>query len=37
MGDMATQTGGTLISEDLGIKLESVELSPTWPCEKRLK
>lgn len=27
MGDMATLTGGTLISEDLGIKLESVELS----------
>ncbi len=27
MGDMATLTGGTLISEDLGIKLESVELA----------
>ena len=27
LGDMATLTGGTLISEDLGIKLESVELS----------
>lgn len=26
LGDMATLTGGTLISEDLGIKLESVEL-----------
>lgn len=27
LGDMAVLTGGTLISEDLGIKLESVELS----------
>jgi chaperonin GroEL len=27
LGDMAIQTGGTLISEDLGIKLDSVELS----------
>lgn len=27
MGDMAVLTGGTLISEDLGIKLESVELA----------
>ncbi len=27
LGDMATLTGGTLISEDLGIKLEVVELS----------
>ncbi len=26
LGDMATLTGGTLISEDLGIKLETVEL-----------
>ena len=26
LGDMAVLTGGTLISEDLGIKLESVEL-----------
>ena len=26
LGDMATMTGGTLISEDLGIKLDSVEL-----------
>ncbi len=27
LGDIATLTGGTFISEDLGIKLESVELS----------
>lgn len=27
LGDMAVMTGGTLISEDLGIKLESVEIS----------
>ncbi|MDZ4687063.1 MAG: chaperonin GroEL [Planctomycetaceae bacterium] len=27
MGDMAVLTGGTLISEDLGIKLEAVELA----------
>jgi chaperonin GroEL len=27
LGDMATLTGGTLISEDLGIKLDSVELA----------
>jgi chaperonin GroEL len=27
LGDMAVMTGGTLISEDLGIKLESVELA----------
>ena len=27
LGDMAVLTGGTLISEDLGIKLETVELS----------
>ena len=27
LGDMAVLTGGTLISEDLGIKLDSVELS----------
>ncbi len=27
LGDMAVLTGGTLLSEDLGIKLESVELS----------
>jgi len=27
LGDIATLTGGTLISEDLGIKLESLELS----------
>lgn len=27
LGDMAVLTGGTLISEDLGIKLESVEVS----------
>ena len=34
MGDMATQTGGTLISEDLGIKLESVELSHLGRAKK---
>jgi chaperonin GroEL len=27
LGDIAVQTGGTLLSEDLGIKLENVELS----------
>jgi len=27
LGDMAVMTGGTLISEDLGIKLESVEIA----------
>ena len=27
LGDIATLTGGTLLSEDLGIKLENVELS----------
>ncbi len=34
MGDMATLTGGTLISEDLGIKLESVELSHLGRAKK---
>lgn len=34
MGDMAVQTGGTLISEDLGIKLESVELSQLGRAKK---
>jgi chaperonin GroEL len=34
MGDMATLTGGTLISEDLGIKLESVELSQLGRAKK---
>jgi chaperonin GroEL len=34
MGDMATQTGGTLISEDLGIKLESVELAHLGRAKK---
>lgn len=34
MGDMATQTGGTLISEDLGIKLESVELAQLGRAKK---
>ena len=34
MGDMATQTGGTLISEDLGIKLESVEIAHLGRAKK---
>lgn len=34
MGDMAVQTGGTLISEDLGIKLEAVELSQLGRAKK---
>ncbi|MBX3444893.1 MAG: chaperonin GroEL [Planctomyces sp.] len=34
LGDMAVLTGGTLISEDLGIKLESVELSHLGRCKK---
>ncbi len=34
MGDMAVLTGGTLISEDLGIKLEAVELSQLGRAKK---
>ena len=34
MGDMATQTGGTLISEDLGIKLEAVEIAQLGRAKK---
>ena len=34
LGDMAVLTGGTLISEDLGIKLESVELSQLGQAKK---
>jgi chaperonin GroEL len=34
MGDMAVLTGGTLISEDLGIKLENVELSHLGRAKK---
>jgi chaperonin GroEL len=34
LGDIATLTGGTLISEDLGIKLESVELSQLGQAKK---
>ncbi|MBI1346494.1 chaperonin GroEL [bacterium] len=34
MGDMAILTGGTLISEDLGIKLESVELAHLGRAKK---
>ena len=34
MGDMAVQTGGTLISEDLGIKLESVEIAHLGRAKK---
>lgn len=34
LGDMATLTGGTLISEDLGIKLETVELNQLGRAKK---
>ena len=34
LGDMAVLTGGTLLSEDLGIKLESIELSHLGRCKK---
>jgi chaperonin GroEL len=34
LGDMAVLTGGTLLSEDLGIKLESVEVSHLGRCKK---
>ncbi|MFQ5733060.1 MAG: chaperonin GroEL [Planctomycetaceae bacterium] len=34
LGDMAVLTGGTLISEDLGIQLESVELSQLGTAKK---
>lgn len=34
LGDIAVLTGGTLISEDLGIKLESVELSHLGKAKK---
>lgn len=34
MGDVAVLTGGTFISEDLGIKLESVELSQLGRAKK---
>ncbi|GAB4158868.1 MAG: chaperonin GroEL [Planctomycetaceae bacterium] len=34
LGDIAVLTGGTLISEDLGIKLESVELSHLGQAKK---
>jgi len=34
LGDMAVLTGGTLISEDLGIKLENVELSMLGQAKK---
>ncbi|MCH7686368.1 MAG: chaperonin GroEL [Planctomycetes bacterium] len=34
LGDIAVLTGGTLLSEDLGIKLESVELSQLGRVEK---
>jgi chaperonin GroEL len=34
LADMAVLTGGQLISEDLGIKLESVELSQLGRCKK---
>jgi chaperonin GroEL len=34
LGDIATVTGGTLISEDLGIKLENLELSQLGKAKK---
>jgi len=34
LGDMAILTGGTFISEDLGIKLENVEVSHLGRCKK---
>src|SRR5437763_6431031 len=34
LGDMANLTGGTLISEDLGIKLETVELNQLGRAKK---
>ena len=34
LGDIATLTGGTLISEDLGLKLESLELSHLGRAKK---
>jgi chaperonin GroEL len=34
MGDMATLTGGQVISEDLGIKLEKIELSQLGQAKK---
>ena len=34
LGDMATLTGGTLISEDLGIKLDTVELAMLGTARK---
>ncbi|MDB5346126.1 MAG: chaperonin GroEL [Schlesneria sp.] len=34
LGDMATLTGGTLISEDLGIKLDTVELNQLGRAKK---
>ncbi|MBA3313033.1 MAG: chaperonin GroEL [Planctomycetaceae bacterium] len=34
LGDIATLTGGTFISEDLGIKLESVELNQLGTAKK---
>jgi len=34
LGDMATLTGGQVISEDLGLKLESVELSMLGTCDR---
>ena len=34
LGDIATLTGGTVISEDLGMKLENVTLERAWPGEE---
>ena len=35
LGDIATLTGGTFISEDLGIKLENVQLEPSRARPRR--
>ena len=34
LGDIAVLTGGTLLSEDLGVKLESTEISALGHCKK---
>jgi chaperonin GroEL len=34
LGDMAVLTGGTVISEDLGLKLENLQLSQLGKCKK---
>jgi chaperonin GroEL len=32
--DIAILTGGTVVSEDLGIKLENVTIEHAWPCQE---